>query len=652
MAHASVWRDIQAEFQKYAEQYDDLSAECDPLDPGQWTLSGASPRAQRLFMEIAAKAAAKQELLSAKGDAKPWQLWLGYVHELGWHRPETPKPTPDLSPSRPKRLSWPERRRRAEQGARVLVRVFQTSADCCRDLAEREESSTTVFDPPTRGEAGPTGDAPDGVSNNSMRPAQTALSNERTVTGDSAGQNPFPPDHPAHQVWEGLPAEAREALSRLSLECKVEALELDRAFQEKFAETASIDLLEKYCLERFDLMASQLLIGSISPDPTSVNLKYESYLDTLQQKGREFVRTVLNAMRSEVRDDIVSRISLKLSSRKLHWLREAINWRLDGFPPRSPLNANRIFEVTATETGSSLDDHIQRVADRLELRNTGDAAVDSVARMNPPVGAAGDANAPNSMNEPSESARRRQKTAADLNAVYRRYLGRNPLEAGQQEELLDDAREYAAMNLTAALEELKLRHIESQTEVEKAYENIRDRIVLETLNNYVPNHKYSSAFCLGAREFKSALWTEGFPSLENRARSVIEEITAFLVAAPPPSGIAAAEKENPNAMKEGPTAPAEQNIAAAARKRGPQRDYETALQVAELVARHPPDGNWRARVEEICEELDEAEVRRPKPWKAKGYPTWYDCFIGERGLVIKAIEHHLDLAKEHKETFS
>jgi hypothetical protein len=110
---------------------------------------------------------------------------------------------------------------------------------------------------------------------------------------------------------------------------------------------------------------------------------------------------------------------------------------------------------------------------------------------------------------------------------------------------------------------------------------------------------------------------------------------------------AAADTDNPIAMEEEAAPPAEK-----IRKRGPQRDYETALRVAEIVARLAPDGNWRARVEDICDELDDAEVRRPKPWKAKGYPTWYDCCVGERGLVIKAIEHHMELAQEHKRTFS
>jgi hypothetical protein len=88
------------------------------------------------------------------------------------------------------------------------------------------------------------------------------------------------------------------------------------------------------------------------------------------------------------------------------------------------------------------------------------------------------------------------------------------------------------------------------------------------------------------------------------------------------------------------------------RKRGPTRDFETALKVDGVITRLAPDGNWRARLEDICEGLDEAQVRRPKPWKRKGHSTWFDCVISERPLVIKAIEHHLKLAQQSKETFS
>lgn len=35
---------------------------------------------------------------------------------------------------------WGSKKRRAEEGERILPRVFQTSADCCKDRDEREET--------------------------------------------------------------------------------------------------------------------------------------------------------------------------------------------------------------------------------------------------------------------------------------------------------------------------------------------------------------------------------------------------------------------------------------------------------------------------------------------------------------------------------
>jgi hypothetical protein len=86
--------------------------------------------------------------------------------------------------------------------------------------------------------------------------------------------------------------------------------------------------------------------------------------------------------------------------------------------------------------------------------------------------------------------------------------------------------------------------------------------------------------------------------------------------------------------------------------RGPKRDFSTALKVDDVVRRLATDGNWREQLENICDSLDEAKVRCPKPWKKKGYGTWYDGMTFARPLVIKAIEHHRDRAQEHRETFS
>ncbi len=79
-------------------------------------------------------------------------------------------------------------------------------------------------------------------------------------------------------------------------------------------------------------------------------------------------------------------------------------------------------------------------------------------------------------------------------------------------------------------------------------------------------------------------------------------------------------------------------------RRGPKRDYETARRVEEIVTRVAGGDKWRSKLDDICYELDEASVRRPKTWKARGYTDWVDA-MRERHLVEKAISHHLKLGR-------
>jgi hypothetical protein len=109
----------------------------------------------------------------------------------------------------------------------------------------------------------------------------------------SANSNPFPADHASHQLWEQLPEQVREIVSHISSEHRGELLGLDKMFQESFAETGSLDLLEKNCLGRFDLLASQILSVAIPPGPTFASKQYETYLGTLELTGKRELTTHL-----------------------------------------------------------------------------------------------------------------------------------------------------------------------------------------------------------------------------------------------------------------------------------------------------------------------------------------------------------------------
>ena len=84
------------------------------------------------------------------------------------------------------------------------------------------------------------------------------------------------------------------------------------------------------------------------------------------------------------------------------------------------------------------------------------------------------------------------------------------------------------------------------------------------------------------------------------------------------------------------------------RKRGPRPDQETAARVAEVVSRVVPNGDWRPKVDDICEALDEKQVPFPRPWRRnRQCRSWSDCL--ERDIVIKAIEYRLKIAKKQQE---
>jgi hypothetical protein len=73
--------------------------------------------------------------------------------------------------------------------------------------------------------------------------------------------------------------------------------------------------------------------------------------------------------------------------------------------------------------------------------------------------------------------------------------------------------------------------------------------------------------------------------------------------------------------------------------------------VAETVKRVAGEDKWRPQLDEICLELDEKAIPRPKTWKMRGYRHWFDA-LTERDIVEKAIAHHLKLASKHRKTFS
>ncbi len=92
------------------------------------------------------------------------------------------------------------------------------------------------------------------------------------------------------------------------------------------------------------------------------------------------------------------------------------------------------------------------------------------------------------------------------------------------------------------------------------------------------------------------------------------------------------------------------NAGGQGRKRGPKPDHQGAARVAEIVARLAPDGDWRSRVDDICEALDEAQIPFPARWRKRDRSCDGWAAYDERANAVKAIEYRLEIAKQRLKT--
>jgi hypothetical protein len=84
------------------------------------------------------------------------------------------------------------------------------------------------------------------------------------------------------------------------------------------------------------------------------------------------------------------------------------------------------------------------------------------------------------------------------------------------------------------------------------------------------------------------------------------------------------------------------------RKRRPKPDYETASRVAKIVERVAPDGEWRGKLDDVRDALDEEKIPVPPRWrKDRECRCWWDCL--DRSITTKAIEYRLGKAKQRNQ---
>jgi len=88
------------------------------------------------------------------------------------------------------------------------------------------------------------------------------------------------------------------------------------------------------------------------------------------------------------------------------------------------------------------------------------------------------------------------------------------------------------------------------------------------------------------------------------------------------------------------------------RRRGPKRDHDAASLVADIVAREVPDGDWRTKLDVVCEALDAAGVPYPTRWRKRDKSCDGWAAYDEKANAVKAIEYRLKIAKQRKKVAS
>jgi hypothetical protein len=79
-------------------------------------------------------------------------------------------------------------------------------------------------------------------------------------------------------------------------------------------------------------------------------------------------------------------------------------------------------------------------------------------------------------------------------------------------------------------------------------------------------------------------------------------------------------------------------------KPGPKPNFERARRVAEIVQQVTNGEPWKPRIDEICDELDEAKIPFSMKWRKLGTHSWTEAAIMQKELVKKAITYHLKIA--------
>jgi hypothetical protein len=187
--------------------------------------------------------------------------------------------------------------------------------------------------------------------------------------------------------------------------------------------------------------------------------------------------------------------------------------------------------------------------------------------------------------------RERKRCEAYMNAVYARCLGRNAAEADRQEKLLADARAWAKADLT---------HPASSA---RDLAELKERTMKRTWDEFLPTHLDRAALQLGFRAFGSAIWEEGWPSIQDYAvEALVQGANPSDEIQPYDTRIVLSEGGGESEISQ--EAPPEQSRTQRRGGRVPKITRRTAIRSA--INKHGDD--WRDHLREICDELKAGDV--------------------------------------------
>jgi hypothetical protein len=123
-----------------------------------------------------------------------------------------------------------------------------------------------------------------------------------------------------------VPEGALEALHRHLMYRDIDLHRLDSEFQDDFANAASthlLPLLERYCLNKLDILAESLLPVATSRDPNVINPQFAEFLDVARERTLANAAGFLSGVDSDLRSGFLNGLAIRLEARRFHWLAEA-----------------------------------------------------------------------------------------------------------------------------------------------------------------------------------------------------------------------------------------------------------------------------------------------------------------------------------------